>query len=193
MRPSRGRGGPVAFSRGGAGTVKCSIDPELEAKVRDAVGPYLHPPRDAIVLCVDEKSEIQALNRTQPILPARPGLPEKATHDCKRSRTTTLFAALEVATGTVTECCYDRHGKAEILESLKLSQRPTRDARERHLVLDDYNTKTTTSTSGPLNTPGPPGASRRFRRQAVAVLVRPGACGNRRSVLRSLVRLVGCA
>ena len=99
-------------------TFKFSTDPELEAKVRDVVGLYLNPPEKAIVLCVDEKSQIQALNRTAPILPLRPGLPEKATHDYKRNGTTTLFAALEVATGKVTDQCYDRHGKAEFLEFL---------------------------------------------------------------------------
>ena len=96
-------------------TFKFSTDPELEAKVRDVVGLYLNPPTNAVVLCVDEKSQIQALNRTAPILPLRPGLPEKATHDYKRNGTTTLFAALEVATGKVTDQCYDRHGKAEFL------------------------------------------------------------------------------
>ena len=102
------------------GTFKFSTDPELAAKVRDVVGLYLDPPRNAVVLCVDEKSQIQALNRTQPILPVRPGLPEKATHDYKRNGTTSLFAALEVATGAVTDRCYDRHGKAEFLDFLKL-------------------------------------------------------------------------
>jgi Winged helix-turn helix len=78
------------------GTFKFSTDPLLEAKVRDVVGLYLHPPDGAIVLCVDEKSQIQALDRTAPILPLRPGLPERATHDYKRNGTTTLFAALEI-------------------------------------------------------------------------------------------------
>src|SRR5437763_15894726 len=82
-------------------TFKFSTDPELEAKVRDVVGLYLNPPQNAIVLCIDEKSQIQALNRTQPILPMRPGLPEKATHDYQRNGTATLFAALEIATGKV--------------------------------------------------------------------------------------------
>ncbi len=75
-------------------TFKFSTDPQLEAKVRDVVGLYLNPPEKAVVLCVDEKSQIQALDRTAPILPLRPGLPEKATHDYKRNGTTTLFAAL---------------------------------------------------------------------------------------------------
>ena len=77
-------------------TLQFSTDPELEAKVRDVIGLYLNPPRNAIVLCVDEKSQIQALNRTQPTCPLRPGLPEKATHDYQRNDTApTLFAALE--------------------------------------------------------------------------------------------------
>src|SRR5947209_7472199 len=120
-------------------TFKFSTDPELEAKVRDVVGLYLNPPEKAIVLCVDEKSQIQALNRTQPILPVRPGLPERATHDYKRNGTTTLFAALEVATGTVTDRCYDRHGKAEFLDFLKLVAK-TYPRLQLHLVLDNYHT-----------------------------------------------------
>ncbi len=121
------------------GTFKFSTDPELEAKVRDVVGLYLNPPRNAIVLCVDEKSQIQALNRTQPILAVRPGLPERATHDYKRNGTTSLFAALEVATGTVTDRCYERHGKAEFLDFLKLVAR-TYPRRRLHVVLDNYHT-----------------------------------------------------
>jgi transposase len=120
-------------------TFKFSTDPELEAKVRDVVGLYLDPPQNAIVLCVDEKSQIQALNRTQPILPVRPGLPEKATHDYKRNGTTTLFAALEIATGTVTDRCYDRHGKAEFLDFLKLVAK-TYPRRKLHVVVDNYHT-----------------------------------------------------
>jgi Winged helix-turn helix/DDE superfamily endonuclease len=121
------------------GTFKFSTDPELEAKVRDVVGLYLDPPENAIVLCVDEKSQIQALNRTQPILPVRPGLPEKATHDYKRNGTTTLFAALELATGAVTDRCYDRHGKAEFLDFLKRIVR-AHPRRQLHIVLDNYHT-----------------------------------------------------
>jgi hypothetical protein len=121
------------------GTFKFSTDPELEAKVCDVVGLYLNPPEHAIVLCVDEKSQIQALNRTQPILPVRPGLPERATHDYKRNGTTTLFAALEVATGTVTDRCYDRHGKAEFLDFLKHVAR-VYPRRKLHVVLDNYHT-----------------------------------------------------
>jgi len=121
------------------GTFKFSTDPELEGKVRDIVGLYLNPPEHAIVLCVDEKSQIQALNRTQPILPVRPGLPEKATHDYKRNGTTTLFAALEVATGQVLDRCYERHGKAEFLDFLKQVARAY-PRRKLHVVLDNYHT-----------------------------------------------------
>jgi DDE superfamily endonuclease/Winged helix-turn helix len=121
------------------GTFKFSTDPELEAKVKDVVGLYLDPPQNAVVLCVDEKSQIQALNRTQPMLPLPPGLPAKATHDYKRNGTTSLFAALEVATGTVTDQCYDRHGKAEFLDFLKLIAKAN-PRRQLHVVLDNYHT-----------------------------------------------------
>ena len=120
-------------------TFKFSTDPQLEAKVRDVVGLYLDPPEKAIVLCIDEKSQIQALDRTAPILPLRPGLPEKATHDYVRNGTTTLFAALEVATGKVTDACYDRHGKAEFLDFLKKVARAY-PRRELHVVVDNYHT-----------------------------------------------------
>lgn len=120
-------------------TFKFSTDPELEAKVRDVVGLYLAPPEHAVVLCVDEKSQIQALNRTAPILPLRPGLPEKATHDYKRNGTTTLFAALEVATGKVTDQCYDRHGKAEFLDFMKKVARAYPEERL-CVVVDNYHT-----------------------------------------------------
>ena len=120
-------------------TFKFSTDPELVAKVRDIVGLYLNPPTNAVVLCVDEKSQIQALDRTAPILPLRPGLPERATHDYIRHGTTTLFAALEVATGKVTDACYDRHGKAEFLDFLKKVARAY-PRRRLHVVCDNYHT-----------------------------------------------------
>ena len=122
-------------------TFKFSTDPELEAKIRDVVGLYLDPPAKAIVLCVDEKSQIQALNRTQPILPIRPGLPEKATHDYVRHGTTTLFAALEIATGRVTDACYDRHRNDEFLAFLKVVAKAY-PRRQLHLVVDNYQTHT---------------------------------------------------
>jgi transposase/transposase-like protein len=120
-------------------TFKFSTDPELEAKVHDVVGLYLNPPENAVVLCVDEKSQIQALNRTAPMLPLRPGLPARATHDYQRNGTTTLFAALEVATGRVTDRCYDRHGKAEFLDFLKKVAKAY-PRRRLHVVLDNYHT-----------------------------------------------------
>ena len=91
------------------------------------------------MLCVDEKSQIQALDRTAPILPLRAGLPEKATHDYVRHGTTTLFAALEIATGKVTDACYDRHGKAEFLDFLKKVARAY-PRRQLHVVVDNYHT-----------------------------------------------------
>src|SRR4051794_11147980 len=94
-------------------TFKFSTDPELDAKVRDVVGLYLAPPDKAVVLSVDEKSQVQALDRTAPVLPLRLGMPEKQTHDYVRHGTTTLFAALEVATGKVTDACYPRHRNEE--------------------------------------------------------------------------------
>ena len=102
-------------------TFKFSTDPELEAKLRDVVGLYLDPPAGAVVVSVDEKSQIQALDRTQPILPLRQGIPEQQTHDYIRHGTTSLFAALEVATGKITaDACYPRHTNAEFLAFLKL-------------------------------------------------------------------------
>jgi transposase len=119
-------------------TFKFSTDPELEAKLRDVVGLYLHPPERAVVLCMDEKSQIQALDRTQPILPLRPGLAARATHDVRHG-TTTLFAALEVATGKVTEACYPRHRHEEFLRFLeRIAKAYPR--RQLHIVLDNYGT-----------------------------------------------------
>jgi transposase len=122
-----------------AETFKFSTDPQLEAKVRDVVGLYLHPPQNAIVLSVDEKSQVQALDRTAPILPLRPGLPEKRSHDYVRHGTTTLFAALEVATGRVLDACYPRHRNTEFLRFLKQVAR-TYPRRKLHIVVDNYRT-----------------------------------------------------
>jgi hypothetical protein len=97
-------------------TFKFSTDPQLEAKVTDVVGLYLNPPDNAVVLSVDEQSQVQALDRTQPMLPLRPGLAARRTHDYKRNGTTTLFAALEVATGKVVDACYPRHRHQEFLK-----------------------------------------------------------------------------
>jgi transposase len=120
-------------------TFKFSTDPELDAKVRDIVGLYLNPPEKAIVLCLDEKSQVQALDRTAPILPLRPGLPEKRTHDYVRNGTTTLFAALEVATGKVTDACFERHRHQEFLRFLTQVAK-AHPRRELHLVCDNYGT-----------------------------------------------------
>lgn len=120
-------------------TFKFSTDPELVAKVTDIVGLYLEPPENAIVLCVDEKSQIQALDRTAPTLPMQIGIPERQTHDYVRNGTTTLFAALEIATGKVTGICRPRHRHQEFLVFLKYVARayPKQDL---HLVMDNYAT-----------------------------------------------------
>jgi transposase len=120
-------------------TFKFSTDPQLEAKVRDVVGLYLDPPAHAIVLCVDEKSQIQALERTQPPCPVAPGRPERRTHDYRRHGTTTLFAALEVTTGQVTDVCHPRHRHSEFLEFLKLVAKAY-PRRQLQVVLDNYAT-----------------------------------------------------
>jgi transposase len=120
-------------------TFKFSTDPELEAKIRDVVGLYLNPPDKAIVLCIDEKSQIQALDRTAPVLPLRLEMPEKQTADYVRHGTTTLFAALEVATGKVTDACYPRHRHEEFLRFLKYVAKAY-PRRRLHIVVDNYAT-----------------------------------------------------
>jgi transposase len=119
---------------------KFSTDPEFAAKVRDIVGLYLNPPDKAIVLSVDEKSQIQALDRTQPILPLRPGLPERQTHDYERHGTTTLFAALDVAAGKVIGDCQPRHRHQEFLRFLAKIDAATPAGMPVHLILDNYGT-----------------------------------------------------
>jgi transposase len=120
-----------------AETFKFSTDPELVAKVTDVIGLYLDPPANAIVLCVDEKSQIQALNRTQKTLPMQPGHAEQRTHDYVRHGTTTLFAALEIATGRVTGVCKPRHRHQEFVGFLRHLARAYPDV-ELHLVMDNY-------------------------------------------------------
>jgi len=121
-------------------TFKFSTDPELEAKIRDVVGLYLAPPDNAVVVCVDEESQIQALDRTAPPLPLKPGLPARRTHDYTRHGTTTLFAALETATGKITaDACYPRHRHQEFLKFLK-KVAAARPAVDLHVVLDNYGT-----------------------------------------------------
>ena len=120
-------------------TFKFSTDPELVAKVTDVVGLYLAPPANAVVLCVDEKSQIQALDRTAPVLPMQPHSAEKRTHDYVRHGTSTLFAALEIATGKVTGACKPRHRHQEFLAFLKQVARAYPEG-ELHLVMDNYAT-----------------------------------------------------
>jgi len=119
---------------------KFSSDPQFARKVRDIVGLYMNPPDKAIVLSVDEKSQIQALDRTQPILPLRPGLPERQTHDYQRHGTTTLFAALNVLEGTVIGECQSRHRHQEFLRFLDRIDQSVGSGVDIHLVLDNYGT-----------------------------------------------------
>ena len=121
-------------------TFKLSSDPFFIEKVRDVTGLYLNPPDNAMVLCVDEKSQIQALNRTQPTLPLGLGYVEGYTHDYIRHGTTTLFAALDVATGKVIGKCSKRHRHQEFLAFLRLIDRETPSELDIHLVLDNYAT-----------------------------------------------------
>jgi len=124
-------------------TFRLSNDPLFIEKVRDIVGLYMNPPDHAVVLCVDEKSQIQALERTQPMLPMRPGQPERRTHDYLRHGTTTLFAALDVATGEILGECYPRHRHQEFLRFLKTIDEDVPDDLDIHLILDNYATHKT--------------------------------------------------
>jgi transposase len=124
-------------------TFKLSTDPLFIDKVRDIVGLYLNPPLKAMVLCVDEKSQIQALNRTEPILPLTPGLPQRRTHDYLRHGTTTLFAALNVASGEVIGELHRRHRAKEFLKFLATIERNTPAALQVHLIMDNYGTHKT--------------------------------------------------
>jgi transposase len=126
-------------------TFKLSTDPFFVEKVRDVVGLYLNPPEQtrAIVLCIDEKSQVQALERTQPLLPLRPGQVERRTHDYTRHGTTSLFAALDVATGRVIGQCHRRHRHQEFLRFLDRIEREVPADLEIHIVLDNYATHKT--------------------------------------------------
>ena len=121
-------------------TFKLSNDPQFSEKVQDIVGLYLDPPDKALVLCVDEKSQIQALDRTQPGLPLKKGRAGTLTHDYKRHGTTTLFAALDVATGKVIGRCLKRHRHQEFLRFLRQIDRATPKRLDLHLVIDNYAT-----------------------------------------------------
>jgi transposase len=116
-----------------------SNDPNFEKKLDDVVGLYLSPPENAIVLCVDEKSQIQALERSQPILPLRPGVPERQTHDYHRHGTTTLFAALNVDTGQIIGDCKDTHQSIDFITFLEKLDRRNPKKRVLHIILDNYS------------------------------------------------------
>ena len=119
---------------------KISGDPRFEDKVRDVVGLYLNPPERALVLSVDEKSQIQALDRTAPILPLRPGIPERQTHDYKRHGTTTLFAALNILNGKVIGACLPRHRSREFLKFLRQLEAQVPVDLQIHLIVDNAST-----------------------------------------------------
>jgi len=119
---------------------KLSKDPRFEEKVRDIVGLYLAPPERALVLCVDEKSQIQALDRTAPLLPLRPGFPERQTHDYRRYGTTTLFAAFNILTGKVIGTCQPRHRGREFVKFLHHLEREVPPDLEVHFIVDNYGT-----------------------------------------------------
>jgi transposase len=124
-------------------TWKLSKDPQFIDKVRDVVGLYLDPPERAVVLCVDEKSQIQALDRTAPILPMLPGTPQRATHDYKRAGTSSLYAALDLATGKVIGRLHSRHRAIEFKQFLQTLDREVPDQLAVHLVLDNSSTHKT--------------------------------------------------
>ena len=124
-------------------TFKLSKDPLFVEKVRDVVGLYLDPPERALVLCVDEKSQIQALDRSQPILPLLPGVPQRASHDYKRAGTTSLFAALDVASGKVIGSLHARHRAIEFKKFLQQIDRAVPAELDVHLILDNYSTHKT--------------------------------------------------
>lgn len=124
-------------------TFRLSNDPLFIEKVRDVVGLYMNPPDHAVVLCVDEKSQIQALERAQPMLPMRPGQPERRAHDYLRHGTTTLFAALDVASGVVVGECYRRHRSIEFRRFLKRIDEAVPADLDIHLILDNYATHKT--------------------------------------------------
>ena len=125
------------------GTFKLSPDPQFVDKVRDIVGLYLNPPEAARVLCMDKKSQIQAFDRTQPVLPLRPGLAERSSHDYVRHGTTNLYAALDVASGMVIADMTERHRAVEFRHFLKLINRTVPEDLDMHLVVDNVSTHKT--------------------------------------------------
>ena len=121
-------------------TFKLSKDPQFVEKVRDIVGLYMNPPDRAVVLCVDEKSQVQALNRTQPIFPMRPGVPARQSHDYERHGVTSLFAALDVKTGKTISACHRRHRHQEFLKFLDAIDAVVAPDTDIHIVMDNYGT-----------------------------------------------------
>lgn len=121
------------------GRFKLSTDPHFVEKLRDVVGLYLNPPAKAVVVCVDEKSGIQALDRTRPVLPLRPGVPERQTHDYVRHGTTTLYAALRVLDGVVIGQCRRRHRSQEFVQFLRRVDQATPKRQQLHLILDNLS------------------------------------------------------
>ena len=121
-------------------TFKVSNDPNFEEKLQDVVGLYLSPPENAVVFCVDEKSSIQALDRTQPGLPLKKGRCETMTHDYKRNGTSTLFAALDVQSGEVIGECYKKHRHQEFIKFLKIVEKQAPADLDLHLIVDNYST-----------------------------------------------------
>ena len=119
---------------------KLSKDPQFVEKVRDIVGLYMNPPDHAIVLCVDEKSQVQALNRTQPIFPLGPGVPARQSHDYERHGVTSLFAALNVKTGETISACHRRHRHQEFLKFLAKIEATLPGSAEVHIIMDNYGT-----------------------------------------------------
>ncbi len=134
-------------------TFKLSSDPLFIDKVRDIVGLHLSPPTRAIVLSIDEKSQIQALDREQPVLSMMPGIPERRTHSYVRQGTTSLFAALDIPSGFVIRNCYKRHRATEFLDFLKQIDRTVPDGLVVHIVMDNYG-----PTKPPRSGPGSPAA-----------------------------------
>jgi len=124
-------------------TFKISSDPFFVEKVRDVVGLYMSPPQNAMVLCVDEKSQIQALDRTQPLLPMRPGQAERRTHDYKRYGTTTVFAALDTLSGKLIGQCFPRHRSEEFKKFLATVEKSVPKELDIHIILDNYGTHKT--------------------------------------------------
>jgi transposase len=119
--------------------LKISTDKEFREKLEDVVGLYLNPPENSIVFCVDEKTQIQALERTQPILPMRPGIPERQTYDYERHGTTVLFAALNVASGKVIGKCTKSHTQHDYVDFLKVIDKKTTKDKTLHIILDNVS------------------------------------------------------